>query len=96
MAFFRITRVSDVILLELCAVAILICLVALTPIAWTALEEIATHQAENDPRACLFIKNESERLHCLEVRVGRNPPPARGANAPLAAFGGKETQTKRR
>jgi hypothetical protein len=44
MAFFRVTRVSDVILLELCAVAILICVVVLTPIVWTALEEIATYQ----------------------------------------------------
>jgi hypothetical protein len=49
-------------------------------------DDISAREAE-DPRACLTIRNDAERLSCLETRVGRaSPPPAHGANAPANIF----------
>jgi hypothetical protein len=90
MAAFRISRSTDLVLLGLLAAAVLICAVAIAPILWTAAKEVIAHQADFDPRACLTIANESDRLHCLETRVGRETPPAKGAYAPPAAFGEKD------
>jgi hypothetical protein len=90
MAFFRITRCTDVLLLGLLAAAVLICVVAISPVIWTAMKEVVTYQVQEDPRACLAIKDDTERLHCLETRVGRDMPPARGAFAPRSTFGGKD------
>ena len=91
MALIRISRATDVVLLGLLAAAVVICAVALAPIVWTALKDIAASDAEQDPRACLAIASDSERLRCLETRVGRMPAPAKGAYAPRSAFGGKNS-----
>ena len=52
MAFFRITRCTDVLLLGLLAAAVLICVVAISLVSSrTAMKEVVTYQVQEDPRA---------------------------------------------
>lgn len=68
--------------------AVLICTAAILPAIWDAAKELAKTEAAHDPRECLTIRDDSERLKCLDQRVGqRPPPPAKGAFAPAGAFG---------
>jgi hypothetical protein len=90
MSAFRVHRSTDLILLGLFAAAALICAAAIAPIVWTAVQEMAAYQerlqAEEDPRACLGIENEGERLRCLERQLSHQTRPARGAYPPRSAF----------
>lgn len=94
------TRESDLpkfvttVLVAALAIVVAGCIFAIAPAIWTAMKDIAASQAEQDPRACLTIKNEADRLKCLETRVGRNPPPARGAYAPLSVFRGRDSEAR--
>ncbi len=65
----------------------LLCAGALSFLIFDAIKrDIATSEAE-DPRMCLAIKDNTERLSCLETRVGKDPPsPARGAKVPANIF----------
>jgi hypothetical protein len=72
------------------AVAVLICLVAFAPMLWTAVREAALTQANEDPRGCVTIKSDADRLKCFETRVIKpTPPPAHGAKVPAEVFGNK-------
>jgi hypothetical protein len=67
---------------------VLICTAAIMPAIWDAAKEFARTEAAHDPRECLTIHDDSERLKCLEQRVERAVPrPAKGAFAPPGIFG---------
>jgi hypothetical protein len=74
-------------LILLLAGIVLICTAAIMPAIWDAAKEFAKAEAAHDPRECLTIQDDSERLKCLEQRVERTAPPARGAFAPPNIFG---------
>ena len=74
-------------LILLLAGIVLICTAAIMPAIWDAAKEFAKTEAAHDPRECLTIRDDSERLKCLDQRVGQRPlPPAKGAFAPAGAF----------
>lgn len=70
---------------------VLICTAAIMPAIWDAAKEVAKTEAAHDPRECLAIRDDRERLKCLDQRVGqRPPPPAKGAFAPAGTFGERD------
>lgn len=69
---------------------VLICIAAILPAIWDAAKEFAKTEASHDPRECLMIQDDSERLKCLERRVGQTPPPAKGPFAPAGVFGERD------
>lgn len=66
---------------------VMICAAVILPAIWDVAKEFANTEATHDPRECLTIPNDAQRLTCLEQRVGQTPPqPARGASAPAGIF----------
>jgi hypothetical protein len=68
------------------ALAVFLCVAALSPIAWTFASDAAS-QLRGDLSQCLSVQDGGKRLACYDQIARRPPPqPAKGANAPAAAF----------
>jgi len=69
------------------ALAVLLCLAAISPVVWTFASDTASH-LRSELSQCLSVEDGSTRLACYDEIAHRPPPhPAKGANAPAAAFG---------
>lgn len=75
------------------ALAVFLCLAAISPVLWTVASDTAS-QLGSDLWQCLSAEEGGSRLACYDDIARRPPPhPAKGANAPPAAFGhGKQAQ----
>jgi hypothetical protein len=68
------------------AVVVFVCVAALSPIIWTFASDAASH-LRAELSQCLSVEDGSRRLACYDEIAHRPPPhPAKGANAPAAAF----------
>jgi hypothetical protein len=69
------------------ALAVFLCLAAISPVVWTFASDTASH-LRSELSQCLSVDDASRRLACYDEIAHRPPPqPAKGANAPAAAFG---------
>ncbi len=69
------------------ALAVFLCLAAISPVIWTFASDTASH-LRSDLWQCLSVEDGASRLACYDEIARRPPPhPAKGANAPPAAFG---------
>jgi hypothetical protein len=91
--------ISDAILASVIAVllaATLACAAALAPPIWAAVSKGFSTANNNNPRVCAAIENEKDRLACFDKYAeGLMKPPAKGAFAPVQAFGRKISQPDR-
>jgi hypothetical protein len=68
------------------ALAVFLCLAAISPVVWTFASDTASH-LRSELWQCLEIEDSGKRLACYDEIAHRPPPhPAKGANAPAAAF----------
>jgi hypothetical protein len=68
------------------ALAVLLCLAAISPAVWRFASDAAS-QLRGELSQCLSIDDGGSRLACYDEIARRPPPqPAKGANAPAAAF----------
>lgn len=68
------------------ALAVFLCVAAVSPIVWTFASDAAS-QLRGDLSQCLSVEDGVRRLACYDQIAHRPPPqPAKGANAPAAAF----------
>lgn len=69
------------------ALAVFLCLAAISPVVWTFASDTASH-LRSELSQCLSVEDASRRLACYDEIAHRPlPQPAKGANAPAAAFG---------
>ena len=69
------------------ALAVFLCLAAISPVVWTFASDTASH-LRSELSQCLSVEDGGTRLACYDEIAHRPPPhPAKGANAPAAAFG---------
>jgi|GEM_PF-2884208 len=69
------------------ALAVFLCLAAISPVVWTFASDTASH-LRGELSQCLSVEDGGTRLACYDEIAHRPPPhPAKGANAPAAAFG---------
>jgi hypothetical protein len=69
------------------ALAVFLCLAAISPVVWTFASDTASH-LRSELGQCLSVADGGARLACYDEIAHRPPPhPAKGANAPPAAFG---------
>ena len=69
------------------ALAVFLCLAAISPVVWTFASDTASH-VRSELAECLSVEDGGARLVCYDEIAHRPPPhPAKGANAPPAAFG---------
>jgi len=82
-----IDTVAAVIIATL-ALAVLLCLAAISPVVWTFASDTASH-LRSELSQCLSVEDGAARLACYdEIARQPLPHPAKGANAPAAAFRG--------
>jgi hypothetical protein len=68
------------------ALAVFLCLAAISPVVWTFASDTASH-LRSELGQCLSTDDGGARLACYDEIAHRPPPhPAKGANAPPAAF----------
>jgi hypothetical protein len=68
------------------ALAVFLCLAALSPVVWTFASDTASH-LRSKLSHCLEIEDSGRRLACYDEIAHRPlPHPAKGANAPATAF----------
>jgi hypothetical protein len=68
------------------ALAVFLCLAAISPVVWTFASDTASH-LRSQLSQCLLVEDGGARLACYDEIAHRPPPhPAKGANAPAAAF----------
>jgi hypothetical protein len=81
-----VDTVAAVVIVTL-ALAVFLCLAAISPVVWTFASDTASH-LRSELSQCLSVDDSSTRLACYDEIAHRAPPhPAKGANAPAAAFG---------
>jgi hypothetical protein len=69
------------------ALAVFLCLAAISPVVWTFASDTASH-LRSELSQCLSVEHGGARLACYDEIAHRPlPHPAKGANAPAAAFG---------
>jgi hypothetical protein len=74
------------VLIATLALAVFLCLAAISPVVWTFASDAASH-LRSELWQCLEIEDSAKRLACYDEIAHRPPPhPAKGANAPAAAF----------
>jgi hypothetical protein len=67
--------------------SVFICLAALVPGEWTFANDGASSVRIDELRQCATLADNAARLSCFDDLARRPPPhPAKGANAPAAAF----------
>ena len=75
------------VLIATLALAVFLCLAAISPVVWTFASDTASH-LRSELSQCLSVDHGVARLACYDEIAHRPPPhPAKGANAPAAAFG---------
>ena len=75
------------VLIATLALAVFLCLAAISPVVWTFASDTASH-LRTELSQCLSVEDGRTRLACYDQIAHRPPPhPAKGANAPAAAFG---------
>jgi hypothetical protein len=80
-----VDTIATVIIATL-AVAVLLCLAAISPVIWTFASDTASH-LRSELWQCLSVEDNTARLACYDEIAHRPPPhPAKGANAPRAVF----------
>ena len=80
-----VDTVAAVIIATL-ALAVFLCLAAISPVVWTFASDTASHM-RRELSQCLSVEDGAARLACYDEIARRPPPhPAKGANAPAAAF----------
>jgi hypothetical protein len=68
------------------ATAVLLCFAAISPVIWTFASDTGSH-LRSDVAQCLSLADGTSRLACYDEIARRPlPHPAKGANAPAAAF----------
>jgi hypothetical protein len=74
------------VLIATLALAVFLCLAAISPVVWTFASDTASH-LRTELSQCLSVEDGRTRLACYDEIAHRPPPhPAKGANAPAAAF----------
>ena len=74
------------VLIATLALAVFLCLAAISPVVWTFASDTASH-LRTELSQCLSVEDGRTRLACYDQIAHRPPPhPAKGANAPAAAF----------
>jgi hypothetical protein len=82
-----IVDTTAAVLIATLALAVFLCLAAISPVVWTFASDTASH-LRSELWQCLSVEDGSTRLACYDEIAHRPPPhPAKGANAPAAAFG---------